>query len=238
MVDERDRPTALVEGIGETGIARIQASRVLVVGCGGLGSPVLAYLAAAGVGTIGVSDPDRVEISNLQRQVIHPAHRLGEVKAHSAALTIRALNPHLRVQVEEGITPDNARHVLSGYDVIVDATDNFEAKYLLSDTCRDLARPLVWGTLVGMTYQVSVFAEGISLRSLYPAPPPLGTTPTSRTDGVLGAVCGQAGSTMATEVVKILTGAGRPLIGSLLIVDAAQGSWNVVTLATHRKDLS
>lgn len=228
MVFERDRLTATVDGIGERGIDLLQAARVLVVGAGGLGSPALAYLSAAGVGTLGISDPDRVEQSNLQRQVIHPASSLGQIKSVSAAATVHALNPNVRVQLEPKITADNARSIIGAYDLVIDATDNFSAKYLLADTCAEVGRPHLWGTLVAMNFQISVFAEGLTLRDLYPAPPPAGTTPTSRVNGVLGAVCGQAGSILATEAIKMIVGVGEPLIGKLLIVDAASGKWNVV----------
>lgn len=228
MVAQRDVMTARVDGIGEAGIDRLRAGRVLVVGAGGLGSPVLAYLAAAGVGTIGISDPDRLEPSNLQRQVIHPESRLGEVKSISAARTVCALNSEIAVRVEPGMTSENACEIARGYDVVIDATDSFSSKYLLSDCCTALEIPHVWGTLVGMSFQVSVFAQGRTLRHLYPDPPPPDSTPSSRTVGVLGGVCGQAGSLMATEVIKLITGAGTPLIGRLLIVDAAAGKWNVV----------
>ena len=243
MVFERDRLTATVDGIGECGIDSLQAARVLVVGAGGLGSPALAYLSAAGVGTLGISDPDRVEQSNLQRQVIHPASSLGQIKSVSAAATVHSLNPNVRVQLEPKIAPDNARTIISAYDLVSGATDNFSAKYLLADTCAEAGRPHLWGTLVAMNFQISVFAKGLTLRDLYPVAPPEGTTPTSRINGVLGAVCGQAGSILATEAIKMIVGVGEPLIGKLLIVDAASGKWNVVHFgsakankATSRKD--
>lgn len=229
MVSERDRLTAQVTGIGEAGIVALQAARVLVVGAGGLGSPVLAYLAAAGVGTIGISDDDLVEESNLQRQVIHGANRLGQVKSQSAAASVKHLNPQIKVEIQPKINPQNAEEICSQYDLVVDATDNFSAKYLLSDTCYRLGIVDVWGTLVGMDFQISVFAQGTQLRDLYPAPPAAGqVTRTSAEYGVLGAVCGQAGSIMASETIKWLTKAGKPLIGKLLVVNAAAGKWNLV----------
>lgn len=229
MVSERDRLTAQVAGIGAQGIAKLQAARILVVGAGGLGSPVLAYLAAAGVGTIGISDPDCLEESNLQRQVIHGVKRLGQVKSHSAATTIKYLNPQVNVEIQAKICPSTAVSICRQYDLVVDATDNFDSKFLLSDTCYALNIPHIWGTLVGMSFQLSVFAQGKRLRDLYPHPPQTGqSTPTSAENGVLGAVCGQAGSIMATEAIKYLTGAGTTLIGKLLIVDAAAGKWNLL----------
>lgn len=228
MSPDRDRPTALVDGIGEAGISALRGARILVVGAGGLGSPVLGYLAAAGVGTLGICDDDVVEESNLQRQIIHNSKRLGQVKSASAARSVTDLNPAIRVQIESRLVPDNALRVCSLYDAVVDATDNFATKYLISDTCRELGIPHIWGTLVGMSFQVSVFTDGLTLRDLYPVAPPEGTTVSSATHGVLGAVCGQAGSIMATEVVKLLTGAGTLLCGKLLIVDAGAGKWNVI----------
>lgn len=232
MVSERDRMTAQIDGIGAEGIDALRSASVLVVGAGGLGSPVLAYLAAAGVGTIGISDGDIVEESNLQRQIVHTSNRIGMGKTRSAVTFIRALNPHIVTRVESPITSDNAHAVCSRYDIIVDATDNFETKYILSDTCARLDLPHVWGTLVGMDYQVSLFAEGVTLRDVYPEAPPHGSTPTSAQVGVLGAVCGQAGSVMATEVIKWITGIGDPLRGRLLIGDGAHGRWNVVDFRT------
>ncbi|MDO5747255.1 MAG: HesA/MoeB/ThiF family protein [Actinomycetaceae bacterium] len=233
MVSERERLTAQVKGIGEVGIDKLHASSVLVVGAGGIGSPVLAYLTAAGIGHIGIADPDIVELSNLQRQVIHSHNSIGMVKAQSAAQTIHALNPTITVTIEPLVSASNATHLCSSYDVVIDATDNFDTKYLLSDTCQRVGGVHVWGTIVGMSYQVSLFTDDITLRDLYPTPPPHGTTPTSAAEGVLGAVCGQVGSTMATETIKWITGMGTPLLGRLLIVDAAEGRWNIVPFRPH-----
>lgn len=237
MISERDRLTAKVPGIGETGLAALKKARVLVVGAGGLGSPVLAYLAAAEVGLLGISDSDCLEISNLQRQVIHPAAHLGMQKSVSAAKTLAHLNPNLKVVQVPKIAADNVEEICSNYDVIVDCTDNFPTKYLLSDTCLHLHKPLVWGTLVGTTFQISTFVHGRNLRDLYPQQPAAGSTLTSQEVGVLGAVCGQAGAIMANEVIKFITGAGQCLVGSLLIVNTADNRWNVVQFAAEHKDL-
>ena len=227
MVAQRDIMTARIPGIGESGIEKIRAAKVLVVGAGGLGSPVLAYLAAAGIGTIGISDPDHREESNLQRQVIHGASHLGMVKAESAKMTVHALNPEIRVKVEPKIIDGQSDETIAAYDFVVDATDNFTAKYAISDTCARVGRPHMWGTLVSMSFQASLFTDGVTLRDVYPEPPTVETM-SSKTVGVLGAVCGQGGSVLATECLKWVTGVGDLLIGRLLIVDAAAGRWNVV----------
>lgn len=232
MVDARDQMTAKIDGIGVAGVAALKRAKVLVVGAGGLGSPVLAYLAAGGIGTIGISDNDIVEESNLQRQIVHTTGRIGMKKTQSAQHFITDINPAIATVVEPPITPDNACDICSRYDIVVDATDNFDTKYTLADACHATATPEVWGTLVGMDYQVSLFCDGLSLRDLYPAPPPHGATPTAAQVGVLGAVAGQAGSVMATEVIKHITSVGRTLRGRLLIGDGAAGRWNVVDFRT------
>lgn len=234
MVEERDRLTAQISGIGAPGILALRNSRVLVVGAGGLGSPVLAYLTAAGVGTIGIADGDVLEESNLQRQVIHPARNLGLPKATSAKQTIAALNPAVQVITHQRLEAENAADIISSYDLVMDCVDNFPSKYLLSDVCSATQTPEIWGTLVGMSFQVSVFTDGFTLRDIYPQIPPPGTTVTSAQDGVLGAVCGQAGSVMAGEAIKFITGAGQSLRGSLLIVDAANCKWDVIKFASAK----
>ena len=227
MVAQRDIMTARIPGIGESGIEKIRAAKVLVVGAGGLGSPVLAYLAAAGIGTIGISDPDNLEESNLQRQVIHGVARLGMNKAESAKITVLALNPDIQVNIEPKIIDGQSDETVAAYDFVVDATDNFTAKYAISYTCARVGRPHMWGTLVSMSFQASLFTDGLTLRDIYPEPPTVETM-SSKTVGVLGAVCGQGGSVLATECLKWVTGVGEPLIGRLLIVDTAAGRWNVV----------
>ena len=172
MVAQRDIMTARIPGIGESGIEKIRAAKVLVVGAGGLGSPVLAYLAAAGIGTIGISDPDNLEESNLQRQVIHGVARLGMNKAESAKMTVLALNPDIQVNIEPKIIDGQSDETVAAYDFVVDATDNFTAKYAISDTCARVGRPHMWGTLVSMSFQASLFTDGLTLRDIYPEPPP------------------------------------------------------------------
>lgn len=207
-----------------------------MVGAGGLGSPIIAYLAAAGVGlstaggTLGIADGDTVSLSNLGRQVIHPFNHQGEPKTASAAATVRALNPEVNVCEEPALDAQNAAAIIAQYDLVVDATDTFASKYLISDTCAKLARPLVWGSAVGANFEVSVFSPevGTCLRTLYPTPPPPASTPDSATAGILGPVCGQAGSLMSTEVLKMVSGWGEPLIGRLVIGNARMGKWNVV----------
>lgn len=232
---QRDRYDRNLRALGEDAQARLLASRVLVVGAGGLGSPVLLYLAAAGVGALGIADPDPLELSNLQRQVIHGTPDLGVVKAESARARLAALNPDVTVTTHPRLTPANASGLLRGWDVVVDATDNFPAKYLIADTCAALGTPHVWGTLVGLAFQVAVFwtrppapLPAVTLRDLHPAPPAPGETPTSLDVGVLGAVCGQAGSVMAAETIKVLTGVGEPLLGRVLVGDAAAARWDVL----------
>ncbi|NLI18741.1 MAG: HesA/MoeB/ThiF family protein [Actinomycetales bacterium] len=235
---QRQRYDRNLRALGEEAQARLLASRVLVVGAGGLGSPVLLYLAAAGVGAIGISDPDPLELTNLQRQVVHGTPDLGAAKAESARARLAALNPDVAVTVHPRVTPENAAGLLAGWDAVVDATDTFDAKYLIGDTCAATGTPHVWGTLVGLAFQVSVFwtrppapLPAVTLRDLHPAPPATGATPTSLDVGVLGAVCGQAGSVMAAEAIKVLTGIGAPLVGRVLVGDAAAARWDVLSFA-------
>lgn len=232
--------SALVEGIGEEGLARLRAARVLVVGAGGLGSPALLYLAAAGVGTIGVSDADVVELGNLQRQVIHDESSVGIAKTASAAARLRALNSAVEVVEYGWATRELLDEVGADYDLVLDCVDSFDAKYLLGDWCADNDMPLVWGSIVAMSYQVSVFwtkpadgGPGVRLRDLYPVQPAPGSTPSSLKVGVLGPVVGQAASTMTTEAMKLICGLGYPLFGRVAIADARSGTHDVVTFAPH-----
>ncbi len=209
--------------VGQVGQERLRASSVLVVGAGGLGSPVLQYLAAAGVGTIGIVDDDWVEESNLQRQVIHRTDRVGELKVRSAAEAIVALNPHVAVRtVEARLTSGNAFDVIQPYDVVVDGTDNFATRYLINDACVLLERPCVYGSVFRFEGQVSVFdaRRGPCYRCLYPAPPPAELAPDCGDAGVLGVLPGLIGTIQATETLKLLLSVGDPLIGRLLLVDA------------------
>ncbi|AOZ73053.1 hypothetical protein BK816_06930 [Boudabousia tangfeifanii] len=234
----RDLRNVLLEGFGEEGQRALYQAKVLVVGAGGLGSPVLTYLAAAGVGHLGICEFDVIEESNLQRQFLHPYERLGQGKAESARETLQAFAPDLSVDLlgkfpllAEGETLDNSWiERLSSYQLIVDAADNFETKYSISRACEQLGVPHVWGSIVGWDFSVSVFtpAQGKGLRALFPAIPPAGSTPTGAANGVLGAACGQAGGVMAGEVVKFLTGAGELLTGQVLLVDTLRNSWQTV----------
>lgn len=221
--------------LGVTGQRRLAAAKVLVVGAGGLGSPVLLYLAAAGVGTIGVVDSDRVERSNLHRQVIHTDASVGLPKVMSAARTLRAQHPSITVQPHElRLNADNADALIAGYDLVIDGADNFPTRYLVNDTCVRFGKPLVWGSVLGFAAQVSVFwdaapdGRGIELRDVFPEPPAAGTVPSCAEAGVVGAVCAQAGSVMAMEAIKLITGLGRSLLGRVLVLDALAGRFDEV----------
>lgn len=228
----------LLGELGQLGQRRLQASRVAVVGAGGLGSPVIQYLAAAGVGHLTVIDDDVVEISNLHRQVIHSSADQGLPKVDSAARAVHALDPEVEVSaVGARLTQDSVDAVLGGHDVVVDGTDNFPTRYLISDACSRLGIPEVWGSVLGFDAQVSVFWDalppgsqdlGRTLRDLFPHPPTPGAVPSCAEAGVVGALCGQVGSVMAMEVVKLLTGIGQPLLGRVLVIDAL--SSDVTTL--------
>jgi sulfur-carrier protein adenylyltransferase/sulfurtransferase len=221
----------LLPGIGEQGQRRLGAARVLVVGAGGLGSPVLTYLAAAGVGTLGVVDDDVVEESNLQRQVLHGSDDVGRLKVASAADALHRANPLVRVvPVAERLTAANAVDLLRGWDVVVDGADNVPTRYLVADACSLLGTPEVWGAVYRFDAQVSTFwpGHGPLYRDLFPDPPPPGALPSCAEGGVLGAMCATVGSLMATEVVKLVTGAGEPLTGRLLVLDALTTTWREV----------
>lgn len=220
-----------IPGFGELAQRRLRAARVCVVGAGGLGSPALLYLAAAGVGTLGVVDADDVELVNLQRQVLHPTAAIGSPKVASAARRLTDLDPGVQVITHRlRLDEANAAEALSGYDLVLDASDNYPTRYLIADTCADLGLPLVWGAVMVTRAQVSVFwsrplaadglAAGITLRDLYPEPPAAGTWVTAAQVGVLGSLCGQAGAAMATEAIKLVTGVGEPLFGRVLYLDA------------------
>ncbi|MCB0910382.1 MAG: ThiF family adenylyltransferase [Propionibacteriaceae bacterium] len=236
-----------IPGIGEPGQRRLRAARVCVVGAGGLGSPVLLYLAAAGVGTLGVVDADVVELVNLQRQVLHATTGIGTPKAASAASRLGELDPGVRV-VEHPVRlePGNAAQILGDYDLVVDAVDNYPTRYLVSDVCAGLGVPVVWGAVQTTRAQVSVFwsrpvgtdgpLPGITLRDLYPEPPDPATWVTAAQVGVLGAMCGQVGALMATEAIKLVTGVGEPLFGRLLYLDTMAATAAEVPLAPRRTD--
>ncbi|KQX69845.1 molybdopterin-synthase adenylyltransferase MoeB [Angustibacter sp. Root456] len=218
----------LIPDVGELGQRRLTGARIAVVGAGGLGSPALLYLAAAGVGTIGVIDPDVVEASNLQRQVVHGASDVGRRKVDSAADAIAEVNPLVRV-VRHPVRLDssNALDVLAGYDLVVDGTDNFATRYLVNDACVLLGVPCVWGSIYRFDGQVSVFwgGHGPCYRCLFPDPPPPGSVPSCAEGGVLGLLCAAIGAAQGTEVVKLVVGMGEPLLGRLLVHDALRASW-------------
>lgn len=216
-----------VDGIGLVGQARIRAARVLVIGVGGLGSAVLPYLAGAGVGTLGISDGDVVEESNLQRQIIHMETSVGTTKTQSAEAHLNHLNHGVKVITFQTMTEALLDEIGNQWDLMIDCTDEFASKYCIADWCAANTKPLVWGTVVGMTFQTSVFWTtppnpwpATSLRQLYPTIPEPGTTAQANDRGVLGSVVGQVGTIMATEAIKLITGVGEPLIGKVLIGDA------------------
>jgi sulfur-carrier protein adenylyltransferase/sulfurtransferase len=226
----------VLPGVGSLGQRRLANARVLVIGAGGLGSPVLLYLAAAGVGTLGIVDSDVVDETNLQRQVIHGQPAVGVPKVDSAADRIAELNPYVTVH-RHAVHLDSATalDLMSGYDVVVDGTDNFPTRYLVSDSCTLLGRPEVWGSIFRFDGQVSVFwsGHGPTYRDLFPAPPPPGAVPSCAEGGVFGALCGTVGGVMATEVIKLICGVGEPLLGRLLILDALGTSWRQVTVRAN-----
>lgn len=221
----------LVPDVGELGQRRLSAARVLVVGAGGLGSPVLLYLAAAGVGTIGVCDPDVVELSNLQRQVVHGSADVGRSKVDSAVEALAAVNPLVTV-VPHPVRLDGASALplVAEYDLVVDGTDTFATRYLVNDACALLGVPLVWASVLRFDGQVSVWwaGQGPCYRCVFPDPPPSGSVPSCSEAGVLGVLCGAMGAVQATEVVKLVTGIGEPLVGRVLVHDALRGSWDDV----------
>ncbi len=220
---ERYSRHLLLPEVGVEGQQKLLDARVLLLGAGGLGSPAALYLAAAGVGTLGIVDNDEVDLSNLQRQVIHTSERIGVPKVDSAEQTITALNPDVRVEkYPVRIGPDNIVEVISGYDVVVDGLDNFPTRYLLNDASVRLRIPVVSAAILGFEGQLSVFkpCEGPCYRCLFPVPPPAELAPSCGANGVLGVLPGTMGLLQATEVIKLILGEGEPLIGRLLMYDA------------------
>ncbi|MHA7220088.1 molybdopterin-synthase adenylyltransferase MoeB [Arthrobacter sp. MDT1-48-3] len=221
----------IIPGFGPDAQLRLKNARVLVIGAGGLGSPALLYLAAAGVGTLGIVDDDDVELSNLQRQVIHSMPDIGRSKAESARDSILALNPLVGVVLHrERLDRSNALTLFAGYDVIVDGTDNFATRYLVNDAAAILGKPYVWGSILRFDGQVSVFWQdhGPTYRDLYPEAPPPGSVPSCAEGGVLGVLCAQIGSVMVNEAIKLITGVGTTLLGRVLVFDALDMSWREV----------
>jgi len=223
----------LLPGVGLAGQERLAAARVAVVGAGGLGSPAVLYLAAAGVGTIGVIDDDVVEVSNLQRQVVHRDQDVGVAKVDSAARAVRDLNPGVQVVTHAvRLTAQNALDVLSGYDVVVDGTDNYGTRYLVSDACVLLGVPHVWASVFQFEGQVAVWwpPHGPCYRCLFPDPPQDGLVPSCAEAGVFGAVCGSVGAAQSTEALKLLLGLGEPAVGQLRMHDALAGTWDTLSV--------
>ncbi|ASU60203.1 adenylyltransferase/sulfurtransferase MoeZ [Nocardiopsis dassonvillei] len=226
----------IIPDVGMDGQKRLKNAKVLVVGAGGLGSPALLYLAAAGVGTLGIIDFDVVDESNLQRQVIHGQSDVGRPKAESARDSVKEINPGVRVILhQERLDSDNALEIFADYDLVLDGTDNFATRYLVNDACVILDKPYVWGSIYRFDGQVSVFWNeyGPQYRDLYPEPPPPGMVPSCAEGGVLGVLCASIGSVMVNEAIKLITGIGEPLVGRLLIFDALEMTWREVKV---RKD--
>ena len=219
--------------VGMEGQRKLKAASVLIIGTGGLGSPLAMYLAAAGVGRIGLVDYDVVDESNLQRQIIHGTSDVGRPKLDSARETMLDINPHIRVDTYgEPLTSDNALDILRPYDVVVDGTDNFPTRYLVNDACVMLGKPNVYGSIFRFEGQASVFyaEEGPCYRCLFPTPPPPGLVPSCAEGGVLGVLPGTIGAIQATEAIKLILGVGEPLIGRLLLYDALSMDFNIVKL--------
>jgi sulfur-carrier protein adenylyltransferase/sulfurtransferase len=230
----------IIPDLAVDGQKRLKNARVLVIGAGGLGAPTLLYLAAAGVGTIGIVEFDVVDESNLQRQIIHGVADVGRPKAHSARDSILAINPLVEVRLHEfRLEASNAVDLFGQYDLIVDGTDNFATRYLVNDAAVLAGKPYVWGSIYRFEGQVSVFWEdapaglGLNYRDLYPEPPPPGMVPSCAEGGVLGIVCASIASVMGTEAIKLITGLGESLLGRLMIYDALEMSYRTITI---RKD--
>jgi adenylyltransferase/sulfurtransferase len=226
----------IIPDVGVAGQKRLKNAKVLVVGAGGLGSPALLYLAAAGVGTLGVIDFDVVDESNLQRQVIHGQSDVGRPKAESARDSIAEINPFVKVNLHQvHLNSENALDIFRDYDLIVDGTDNFATRYLVNDAAVLLGKPYVWGSIFRFEGQVSVFWEehGPQYRDLYPEPPPPGMVPSCAEGGVLGVLCASIGSIMVTEAIKLITGIGETLLGRLMVYDALEMTYRTIKI---RKD--
>ena len=237
--DSRYSRQTLLPGVGASGQARLARSRVLVIGMGGLGSPVSLYLAAAGVGTLGLADHDRVESSNLHRQILHDEAAVGRPKVESARERLLGINPELMMEIRpDGITPENAESLIREYDLVVDGTDNFPTRYLINDAAWLTGKPLVYGSIFQFEGQVSVFdptSASPCYRCLFPHPPEPGTVPNCAEAGVFGSLCGIVGSWQASEAIKYLLGLGEPLTGRIKVIDTLSGRDQLVSL---KKDAS
>jgi adenylyltransferase/sulfurtransferase len=232
----------IIPDLGVDGQKRLKNASVLVIGAGGLGAPALLYLAAAGVGTIGIVEDDIVDESNLQRQIIHGVSDIGRPKAQSARDSIAEVNPLVQVRLHEvRLASSNAVELFEQYDLILDGTDNFATRYLVNDAAVLAHKPYVWGSIYRFEGQASVFWEdapdglGLNYRDLYPEPPPPGMVPSCAEGGVLGILCASIASVMGTEAIKLITGIGEPLLGRLLVYDALEMSYRTIRI---RKDPS
>jgi molybdopterin/thiamine biosynthesis adenylyltransferase len=238
---ERYARHLILDEVGEEGQARLLQARVLVIGAGGLGSPLLMYLAAAGVGTLGLVDSDTVDLTNLQRQIVHTTGRIGAPKTDSAGATLTALNPEVRLELHRTrLGPDNAAALIGAYDLVADGSDNFATRYLLSDLCARLKKPLVAGALSPFEGQLSSFRPYLGAghpcyRCLFREPPPPGMVPRCETAGILGAVAGVIGTLQAVEVLKEILGLGDSLDGTLLIYDALATRFHRIRIGKDRE---
>jgi len=226
----------ILPGVGEEGQRRLKAARVLIVGAGGLGSPAALYLAAAGVGTLGIIDEDVVELSNLQRQVLHGTRDVGRAKVASAETRLRDLNPHIVIAALHGrLSSANAVGILRDYDIVIDGTDNFQTRYLINDACVLMGKTNIYGSVFRFDGQVSVFCtqEGPCYRCLFPEPPAPGVIPNCAEGGVFGVLPGMIGVIQATETIKRITGAGESLVGRLLLVDALRMRFRTIEIARN-----
>ena len=226
----------IIPDVAMAGQKRLKNAKVLCVGAGGLGSPALMYLAAAGVGTLGIVEFDVVDESNLQRQIIHGQSDVGRSKAESARDSVREINPFVTVNLyEERLDSSNVMELFAQYDLIIDGTDNFATRYLVNDACVLLHKPYVWGSIYRFDGQAAVFwaDEGPCYRCLYPEPPPPGMVPSCAEGGVLGVLCASIGSIQVNEAIKLITGIGEPLVGSLMVYDALEMEYRKITV---RKD--
>jgi adenylyltransferase/sulfurtransferase len=233
---ERYSRHIILPEVGGEGQSKLLESKVFMIGAGGLGSPVAYYLAAAGVGAIGIADADDVDLSNLQRQILHDQHRVGMPKVESAKQTLTALNPDVNVMTyKERVTADNIRDIIRDYDLIVDGCDNFPTRFLVNDACFFERKPLVSGAMFRFEGQVTTFkphadAEGPCYRCLYPEPPPAGLVPSCSEAGILGALAGAVGTIQAIEALKELLGIGESLSGWLMTFDALRMEWKKLRL--------
>ena len=235
---ERYQRHILLPEIGGAGQQKLKAARILVIGAGGLGAPVLQYLAAAGIGTLGIADDDRVSLSNLQRQVIHDTGTVGEMKTQSATDAIARLNPHIRtIRFDERFSAETAPRQLAGFDVVVDGSDNFDTRYAAADVAASAGKPLVTGAVGRFDGSLTVlkpFETGPdggpnpTYRDLFPTPPPQGLIPSCAETGIIGALTGVIGTLMAMETIKLVTGIGEPLIGRLLLYDALSARFETI----------